>query len=196
MKNARFYFLFLIVMTLIGSCSQPDSSSPELEILFEENETDWFKEGDADWRFTNNELIGRLDSGTGFVLTKKTYTNFELTVEFNPDSTINSGVFVRCKNKEISNTDCYEINIWDLHPNQENRTGAVVARAKPLAHVETLNKWNTYKVKCEKGHLQAWVNDVLTVDIQNEELTEGYVGLQAAGTGEVRFRNVSLIVLD
>jgi len=86
----------------------------------------------------DNELTGILDSGAGFVITKNTFKNFVLTLEFNPDSTINSGVFVRCKDQQMSFSNCYEINIWDLHPDQDNRTGAVVARVIPSTKVETL----------------------------------------------------------
>jgi hypothetical protein len=117
------------------------------EILFEENGTDWIEEGDANWNFSNNELIGEVSDEVGFIMTQNTYKDFVLELEFKPDSTINSGIFIRCKNFEISAEDCYEVNIWDLHPNQDFRTGAIVAKFKPLAIVETIDKWNTYKIK-------------------------------------------------
>lgn len=137
-------------------------------------------------------MVGAVKEGAGFVMTEKEYTDFVLELEFKPDSTINSGVFIRCKNKELSFTDCYEINIWDLHPNQDNRTGAVVSRTTPMTYVETLDKWNTYKISIKENHLQAWVNGVLTIDLVNAELIKGFIALQAAESGEVRFRNVNL----
>ena len=109
-----------------------------------------------------------------------------------PDSSINSGVFIRCKNQELSARDCYELNIWDLHPNQDFRTGAVVTRAVPSAFVETIGKWNTYKIKAQGDHLHVWVNGQQTADIQDSDRSEGYIGLQANGTGEIRFRKVKL----
>lgn len=183
-KSASFVFLlsFLILTT---ACQQSDG-------LFLENANDWLEKGDATWSFNNNELVGSIDQGGGFVMTKKSYKNFELNLEFYPDSTINSGVFLRCKAYNLDATDCHEINIWDLHPNQDFRTGAVVTKAVPLGKVTTLNQWNSYKIKNKNDHIEVWVNDTLTADILDNSLEEGFIGLQAAGKGTIKFRNVKV----
>jgi len=191
-KNILLLGLSIILFSLI-SCAQKSASK---EILFEENGSNWFSEGDAKWTFVNDELIGSLESGAGFVMTKESYEDFILELEFKPDSTINSGIFIRCKEKAISMVDCYEINIWDLHPDQKNRTGAVVTRSTPLAHVETLDKWNSYIIKNEKDHLQAWINDVLVIDLKNQDLKSGPIALQAAEKGEIKFRNMRITKLE
>ncbi len=178
--------VFLLWIALGFACARESKS----ETLFQENVSNWIMEGDAEWRFENDELIGSLSEGAGFVMTKTAYDDFELELEFHPDSTINSGIFIRCTNRELSFEDCYEINIWDLHPKQENRTGAVVSRFSPLEKVETLNKWNTYKIKNQKDHLQAWINGILVIDLTDQDLMSGPIALQAAEKGEVRFRNV------
>jgi len=188
MKTIRLFLTITLMIFLFYSCHKPT-------VLFQENKSDWLKKGDANWSFSNNELIGTLNKGTGFIMTRKSYKDFVLELDFKPDSTINSGVFIRCKNFEISATDCYEINIWDLHPNQEFRTGAIVTKASPISLVETINKWNTYKIKIERDHLEVWVNGVLTADIRDKALSEGFIGLQAQGMGEIRFRNVKINVL-
>jgi len=185
-------FRILSVLTLALWLS---SSCTTSKSIFQERSNDWNEFGDANWNFSNNELFGSISEGAGFVMTNKTYKNFLLVLEFIPDSTINSGIFVRCQNKEITPTDCYEINIWDLHPNQESRTGAIVTRTVPLAHVETLNKWNTYKIKSEENHIQVWVNGVLTADYMDDSLMSGYIALQASGKGKIGFRNVKLTEL-
>ena len=177
-----------IVLLLTISCNQK-------RMLFQENAENWSTYGDANWHFDNNELIGEVLDGSGFILTKQSYKDFILELEFNPDSTINSGVFIRCKTKDINPTDCHELNIWDLHPDQSNRTGAIVTRAVPLVIVETINTWNTFKINAENNRIQVWINKQLTVDTKNDELFDGYIGLQAKGTGKVRFRNVKIIPL-
>jgi hypothetical protein len=176
------------------SCASPSSEEQTLS-LFDQAEDDWTVNGDANWEYIGDEWIARLDSGNGFIMTKGRFDNFELTLEFKPDSTINSGIYIRCKESMISATDCFELNIWDLHPNQDNRTGAVVGRATPLVYVETLNHWNSYRIRVDGDHLQAWVNDEQTVDLHNSDLANGYIALQAAMSGEVRFRNVRLTSL-
>ena len=190
------YTLFTILLTILILNYSCGGAGSETQTLFEENRKDWFNSGAADWIFDNGILLGRASGGSGMVMSQDTYKDFELSLEFKPDSTVNSGIFVRCKNKELSNIDCYEMNIWDLHPDQNSRTGAVVTRAVPQAHVETLDKWNTYRIRCEGNHIQTWVNNELTVDIYNTELIEGYIALQAAETGTIMFRNVKLELLN
>jgi len=194
MKNPSLIFLSILI-AFLGACSTSKSSELASTVLFTENAEDWSVEGGADWSFENGELVGVADSIAGLVISKTSFKDFELNLEFKPDSTVNSGVFVRCEDAPSAGT-CYEINIWDLHPNQDNRTGAVVTIAVPLSQVHTLNKWNTYKIKCEGGRIQAWVNGIQTVDLMNELHGQGPIALQAASVGEVRFRNVEVRVLE
>ncbi|WP_420321023.1 3-keto-disaccharide hydrolase [Flagellimonas sp.] len=160
--------------------------------LFEENSDAWFVDGDSKWEFVNNELMGIADSTSGFIITHDKYRNFELSLEFQPDSTINSGVFVQCARTEMSAEDCHELNIWDLHPNQDFRTGSIVTKVKPYEIVETLNKWNTYKAVTDEGNIKVYVNDALTSSIEKDTLMEGHIGLQAMGKGTIKFRKVRL----
>jgi len=148
--------------------------------------------GNAQWNFTNEMLEGICNNNEGFLMTKSPYDDFELLLEFFPDSTINSGVFVRCQDFELSATDCHEMNIWDLHPNQEFRTGAIVTKSKPLAKVRTLNRWNTYRIQCLGQHIQVWINDTLTAKFEDVTLKKGSIGLQASGNGRIKFRNLEL----
>lgn len=162
------------------------------EVIFVEDSNEWFQEGRASWKFDEDQLVGTSVGGSGFVMTNKKYGSFTLTLEFYPDAGINSGIFVRCKDKNISNRDCYEMNIWDYHPDQESRTGSVVTRAKPLINVETVGKWNTYKINCENNHIRTWINGKLTIDIYDDDLADGYIALQAAEPGRIKFRNVRI----
>lgn len=191
-KQINLIYLSLLLISL-SSCFE---KAPVVEILFQEGANDWASEGEAKWEFVYDELVGSLDSGAGFVMTKKSYSNFMLELEFKPDSTINSGIFIRCKNRELSFEDCYEVNIWDLHPKQENRTGAIVSRSSPLEKVHTLNKWNTYKIINDADHLQVWINDVMTINLKDKDRTEGPIALQAAESGTIEFRNVRLTNLE
>lgn len=160
------------------------------EKVLENNFQNWEIYGGADWIFENGELTGTVTDSVGFVMSDAAYTDFKLSLEFKPDSSINSGIYLRCQNREISFTTCYEFNIWDLHPNQDFRTGALVNMAAPLAHVETINQWNTYEIELKDNELKAWVNGIQTVDLMDTGLHSGYIALQAMGTGKVSFRNI------
>lgn len=164
--------------------------------LFKENSEDWEIYGSGQWRFSSDTLIGKIREGSGFIMTKQAYKDFVLELEFKPDSTINSGVFIRCSKKELSATDCHEINIWDSHPNQEYRTGAIVTKTVPISHLKTVNKWNTYKIKAENDRIQVWLNTILTADSKYQYPNEGFIGLQAMGTGKILFKGIKLSSIE
>jgi hypothetical protein len=185
----------ILLFALALSCAAQHAYS-QAAILFQQDDNDWIIGGNATWFFSEDVLVGRLDSGAGFVVTDKKYQNFELTLEFLPDSSVNSGVFVRCANQSLSYEDCYEVNIWDMHPNQDFRTGAIVAKAKPTNYVETIGKWNTYRIVCKNESVQTWVNGVETSSLQDSALSKGFIALQAAGAGEIRFKNVVIAPIE
>ncbi|MGB5227740.1 MAG: DUF1080 domain-containing protein [Eudoraea sp.] len=187
-KSLTCFSLFGLFL-LFNACNIADNAG---KIIFVEDSNEWFKEGRASWKFDGDQLVGTSLGGSGFVMTNKKYQNFTLSLEFYPDAGINSGIFVRCKNKEISNKECYEMNIWDYHPDQESRTGSIVTRAKPLIDVQTIGKWNSYKITCESNHIRTWINGKLTADIYNDDLSEGYIALQATEPGRIKFRNVKI----
>ena len=193
---SKYRFTSFPTLLILLSVFLSFSSCQSNEEMLKENFEGWQLFGGAQWEFDQQELIGTVKDSVGFVMTENRYTDFILELEFKPDSSINSGIYIHCQNKEISFTDCYEINIWDLHPNQDYRTGAIVNRAKPINFVETIGKWNSYKIQIQGDHVQAWINDVLTADLKDSSLKEGYIALQAMGTGEVRFRHVKLKPLE
>ncbi|MEL6275979.1 MAG: DUF1080 domain-containing protein, partial [Bacteroidota bacterium] len=155
-----------------------------------ENQKDWIVAGDAKWSFNEDELMGEISAGNGFIMTNDVYSDFELELEFFPDSSVNSGVFVRCAQQELSATECHEINIWDFHPTQENRTGAIVNKATYINFVETINRWNTYRIKCYKNTTQVWINETMTAEYKDSTRLAGFIGLQTAMSGTIRFRNI------
>ena len=185
MHTLNVFFSITVVLCCCMACQQ---SVP----LFERDSGAWVMEGNAQWNFTQEALVGVTTGTEGFIMTKNTYEDFQLELEFYPDSTINSGVFVRCKAIALDASDCHEMNIWDLHPNQEFRTGAIVTKAAPKVTVNTLNKWNTYRIRCLDDQVSVWVNDSLTASFEDGILGPGHIGLQAAGKGTIKFRNIAL----
>ena len=191
---------FVGLLALLTSCSNPSLSNHQEErqpqAVFQNGADDWFKKGEGNWSFDGDKLVALVDSQEGFVMTNERFQNFILELEFHPDSAINSGVFLRCDDHIINDKHCYEVNIWDLRPEQDYRTGSIVTLAEPLAHIETIDRWNKYKMQCEGDHIQVWLNDTLTADYRDKTFAEGHIGLQAHGMGEIRFRNVNITHLD
>ena len=133
------------------------------------------------------------ESATGFLVSPRAYRNFEMNLDFMPDETVNSGILIGCKDPNSINLDnCYEINIWDDHPNQEFRTGAIVLHGSPpLTQIESKTKWNSYRITFHDKRIIVWLNEQLTAETISAEPRSGFVALQSIG-GKVQFRNLKI----
>lgn len=146
--------------------------------------------GNANWKLDGG--IVEATSGTGFLVSKENYRDFELRVEFWVDESANSGVYMRCQDAaKIADTTCYEANIFDKRPDQTGRTGAIVHLGKPLAIVDAGGKWNTYEITAKGPQLTVKLNGTVTTDTKDEKLTSGPIALQYMA-GTVRFRRVQI----
>jgi hypothetical protein len=147
--------------------------------------------GDANWTVANG--IIEANKGTGHLVTKETYADFELRVEFWVDSgTANSGLFLRCQNPAtISDTTCYEVNIFDQRADQSGRTGAIVNLSKPAVNIDAAGKWNTFEITARGPRLIVKLNGTETVNAEDTKFKGGPFTLQYMA-GVVRFRTIQI----
>lgn len=182
--------LSLLFLLLLAGCA---SGPPEVQRQgIQWQSFLWQKKGNADWQI-GETLTSTNSSGDGYLLSEASYADFEMTVEFQPDPQVNSGILIRCQDREnITPLTCLEINIWDDHPKQEFRTGAIVIHAAPpLAEVNTVGRWNHYRIVAAGPVIEAWLNGVLTARMTNAALTEGFIALQSQN-GVVSFRDIEI----
>lgn len=153
----------------------------------------WKPVGNASWRVVDG-VIEAQGMGEGYLVTETPYTNYRLTLEFWVDATTNSGVFVGCPGLvEPNPKDCYEINIWDNHPTPPARTGSIVFEVMPpLAHKDTIGRWNTYEITNINSSLEVRLNGTVTAVLGNARTEAGHIALQHAESGTVRFRKLRL----
>lgn len=191
-KQTKLHLLIPAILILNSSCKNSQA-------LFQENASNWEKNGNATWEFSDGILSGNITRGNSFVVTSEKYDNYILEMEFHPDAVINSGVYIHCVEKVFNTEKCYEVNISDNNATQANRTGSIVPIGPQLVAVETINKWNTLKIKVEDNHFQAWTNGILTADATDDKLSDGYIALQALGNnqtdGKIQFRNIKITPL-
>lgn len=167
------------------------AQAPEWVTLFDGTHLNNFNTvGNANWTLANG--IVEATSGAGFLVTKDTYRDFEIRVEFWVDEGANSGVYMRCQDAaKITDTTCYEANVFDKRPDQSGRTGAIVHVAKPLAIVDAGGRWNTYEITAKGPQLTVRLNGTLTAQAEDTKLTSGPIALQR-NAGTVRFRRVQI----
>jgi hypothetical protein len=145
--------------------------------------------GDANWTLVNG--VVEANKGAGHLVTKESYGDFELKAEFWVDSgTANSGIYLRCQDPTtISDTTCYEANIFDQRADQSGRTGAIVNVSKASSNIDAAGKWNTYEISARGPRLIVKLNGIETVNVEDRKLTRGPITFQYMA-GIVRFRSI------
>jgi hypothetical protein len=182
-------------LVLVGACgsSGPAVDEEGWQVLF--NGTDlsgWKVVGDANWRVEERAARADKSKAASFLVSEGRFGNFDLELEFWVDAQANSGVFIRCQNPDaISETSCYEVNIFDTRADQTYRTGSIVNVAEPAEYIYTGGQWNRLKVTADGPRLQVRLNDRTMVDTENPRLSNGPIALQYAA-GSVMFRNVRI----
>ena len=185
--GSKWLVLSGIALLLIG-CARGNMliDGPELQ--------QWIAVGEANWRTENGELVAD-GAGEGFLMTRSSYQDFRLNLEFWIDETTNSGVFVRCQDRaNILPDTCFEVNIWDNHPQQDARTGAIVLKVMPpLQKIVTVGRWNTMDITAEGQKLVVRVNSQITALMDRADTAPGFIALQHWEKGTVRFRNIQVL---
>lgn len=150
--------------------------------------------GDANWSAGDGAI--QASSGgkdPGYLVTKSSYKDFAIRVEFWSSDDANSGVFMRCQNpNQITDESCYEANIFDQRPDPTYATGAVVKVAKFKGDmIKAGGKWNTYEITARGNRLTLVLNGVTTVDVEDSKFASGPIALQW-GRGVIKFRKVQI----
>ena len=189
MRRAPVFGIVVCPLALMTVFAQTPASG--LVTLFDGTHLNNFNMvGTANWKLADGMV--EATSGAGFLVSKENYGDFEIRVEFWVDEAANSGVYMRCQDaNRITDTTCYEVNIFDKRPDQSGRTGAIVHVAKPLAIVDAGGKWNTYEITAKGPHLTVRLNGAVTAQAEDRKFSSGPVALQYMA-GIVRFRRVQI----
>jgi hypothetical protein len=172
--------------------------------LFDGKNLDNFnKVGNANWRIEDGVVVA--DKGNGFLVTKNTYSDYQIRAEFWVETEANSGIFIRCSDPDkITGSNAYEVNIWDVRPDPSYGTGAIVNVAKVDPMPKAGGKWNVYEITAKGSTFTVTLNGQKTVDgAQDAKFATGKIALQhglqlkdAKGVegdgGVVKFRKVEI----
>lgn len=149
--------------------------------------------GDANWTARDGAIEATEGSAASFLITKQSYGDFSLRVEFWASDDANSGIFLRCQDPaSVNDRNCYEANIFDQRPDPAYGTGGIVhiapvSEPRPMAG----GKWNTYEITLQGSRLQVTLNGRQTVDVEDTQFSSGPFALQW-GRGTMRFRKVEV----
>jgi hypothetical protein len=177
----------------------PVSGQSGWTVLFDgKNLDNWNPIGNANWRLEQGSVVA--DKGVGFLVSKSSYTDFEIKAEFWADDAANSGIFIRCSDpQKINAENSYEVNIYDGRPDPSYGTGAIVNFAKVSPMPKAGGKWNTFEITARGTQLIVVMNGTKTVDIHDSKFASGSFALQygagVGGAGVIKWRKVEIRTL-
>jgi hypothetical protein len=187
-------FAVATVVLVLGACATGGGGSGWTMLVDGTKGMENFtKVGDANWTATDGVIQASQGGKDGsYLVTKNTYKDFMLRVEFWASDDANSGVYMRCQDgTKITDETCYEANIFDQRPDPIYGTGAIVKVAKVDPMPKAGGKWNTYEITARGTRLVLVLNGVKTVDVQDSKLSSGPIALQW-GRGTIKFRKVEI----
>jgi hypothetical protein len=142
----------------------------------------WDVTGGGNWRAADGAIQAdkTTTKGASILVSKKSFKNFDLYVEFWASEDTNSGVYIRAPDpKNVStSTGAYEVQIWDKNPNAAYSTGSLVNVASVNPIYKAGGRWNTYEIHAVGPQITVRLNGVVTVSAQDSKSLEGRVGIQ------------------
>jgi hypothetical protein len=156
------------------------------------------RDGDANWHAEGGAIVADRGKG-GFLVSKQSFGDYQLHIEFFPDHNTNSGIYMRCSVREkLTDKLCHEANIFDERPDPSFGTGGIVHLGKVLQPVKTGGKWNTYDITARGRHITVVLDGVKTAEIDNAQFLNGPIALQFGNLpnnvpgGAIRYRKVQV----
>ena len=188
--------LLAIGLTVYGCATQPSKQAETgwIALIDGANGLDnWNRVGTANWTAAEGVVqADKSEKGGGFLVSKNSYKDFVIRVEFWVSDDANSGIYMRCADpKNITDKSCYEANIFDQRADPSFGTGAIVHIATVSPMPKAGGKWNTYEITAKGPRLTVMLNGIQTVDVQDSKFASGPIALQW-GRGVVKFRKVQI----
>ena len=198
MKRLTYIFMGLLAIgfTVFGSVTHTSAQSgPGWVTLIDAKKMgDWNKVGETNWRLEDGAVVAdkRTSKGSAHLVSKTSYKDFQLYIEFWSSDDANSGIFIRCSNPKGPNSrSCYEVNIYDKRKDPTYGTGAIVNFVEVNPMPKAGGKWNTYEITAKGRHLVVVLNGQKTADYENGLFKKGTFSLQH-GAGVIKFRKVAI----
>jgi hypothetical protein len=204
--------LFLIAAAALAAVSAGAQQSryykgQEWESLFNGKDlTGWKVIGQGKWIAQDGQIVGEsVGNRGGFVVTERTFKQFEISLEFFPDTPGNSGLFYHTSfdaNGKFQNGMQVEIDRtinrhsgglhepygrnWVVWPAPENES---VVRA---------DAWNTMLVKVVANRVITRLNGVEMIDFTdpNPKNTDGVIGMQIHSGHPMKIRFKEIFIRD
>ena len=122
------------------------------------------------WTVEDGMIVGISEAGKMSNLsTQDQYGDFELSLEYNADAKVNSGVFLRVSDLDDEVHTGLEIQILDTYgkelPLDRGDSGALYDMIAPSANaLKPVGEWNQLRMRCDGPRVAVELNGVQVVD--------------------------------
>ncbi len=206
LKNGAWTLFFLVLVSPAWGQDKLPEGKSWVPLFNGTDLTGWVEAGKEEWYVEGNELVG--ESGPrqeyGYLCTDKSYTNFELYLEFKQEQEGNSGVFFR------SVLDGTRISGWqvEIAPPGNDTGGIYESYGRGwLAQIPdelegTLKEgeWNQLRIRVKNDMVMTWLNGTPMARLKDDKIGtgRGVIALQLHEGGGIRmkFRNILIKNLD
>jgi hypothetical protein len=151
----------------------------------------WDQLGGSNWHIADGAVVADQMADkkvAGYLVSKKSYKNFVVRVEFWASHDANSGIYFRCLDpKVITDRTCYEANIFDERADPSYGTGAITRYVEVNPMPKAGEKWNTYEITVNGRDITVVLDGKETAKLRNGMFDAGPIVVQhCAGTIKVR----------
>jgi len=177
-------------------------SAQETSLFNGYNLDGWNIHGTEKWYVEDGNLIceSGLDKQYGYLSTKESYKDFELSLDFKQEANGNSGVFIR------STVQGTIVSGWQVEvaPPGNNSGGIyesygrgwLIKPKKEKDKALKMGKWNNMKIRVKGDQIISWINGIEMVNFKDEKIGkgEGSIALQIHDGGgiKVKWKNILL----
>ncbi len=186
---------------IFSACSGAKKSSADGVSLFNGKDlSGWQVYGTEKWFVDKGELVCESgpDKGYGYLGTKSSYKDFDLTLEFKQEANGNSGVFFR------SSIEGTKITGWQAEVAPPGKfTGGIyesygrgwlIQPKDGLDQSLKMGDWNTLRLRVVGDEVTTWLNGTQMITLKDEKIGKatGQIALQIHDGGgiKVRWRNI------
>jgi len=205
-KLVALFLVFLFISSAVG-IAQKSSKNGSLFTTANASKWEYIIKGKAispsDVFVMKDGLLQITGVSTGYLRTRKTYTNYELNVEWRWTKKLgNSGVLVHIQQKDSIWPVCYQVQqkadaagdiicmngLW-----AKECTDSVKFTVKKLlpSNEKPMGEWNSMRIICKATTLKVYVNGILQNNLTGLTATKGFIGFQNEGT-PLEFRKLTI----
>lgn len=205
--------ILAIVLCLTFSLQSNAQKSNWVSLFNGKNLNGWTKiNGTADVKVVNGVIAGtsKLEPSNTFLVTKKSYSDFILELEYRVEEGLNSGVQFRSHSIPSYKNGTVHGYQFEIDPTSRAWTGGIYDEAR-RGWIYTLEKnpqaktaykkgeWNKIRIEAIGNFIRTWLNGVPVANVLDDMTPSGFIGLQVHGTGmperagrKVEFKNIRI----